>query len=284
MCRSKELGGRRCPQYTDPAKRAAYNARRRELYANRKKGQQVDYIPLDQPRHKFHESDSPEWQRYKKEAKAFKEKLSALEGWKTYKKRLHDYTDFEYINIRIFLNGYDATDIKASPMSYDQKEQKTIAKSIKVLDEVLTLADKPDEPRLLYRAMMVPFSIKDKQMEGWMKENFPVGGVVSQLSYMSTSHDPHRLINNFGGVRNQHRAIMFEIISKQGAVLGNGTSEYGSLESEVLMPREAKFKIVSVDENVDYQVFAQDENNGEGSMSSVKRTVIRLMDVDGEDS
>lgn len=55
----------------------------------------------------------------------------------------------------------------------------------------------------------------------------------------------------------------------------------GEAESEVLMPRNAKFKVVSVDHNVNVP-FERKEKFDQTSVNYARRTIIRMVDVSEE--
>jgi len=307
MCRTKELGGRRCPQHTDPVKHAAYNARRRELYALNKaqktESPESKFIPVNQVRtyYQAYQDDkvSPldeTTQKFVDEAKAFT--LSINPDFKESHWMDQDYYDFDeadgemsparsliyytetgYNHMRNILNAGTPADLSGR-MQREKAWEDWNKTTIGVIDKTIARASEPEEPRLLFRGMRVPLSIHATSVDNWLDENFPVGGIVSQKSYMSTTMNAATALRNFGkDYHDENRAIIMEIVSKKGAPLGPGTSAYGFQEMEVLMARESKFKIVNVIKDVQYGAVDGDNVKVEG-----KVTIIRLVDMADEDN
>lgn len=301
MCRSKELGGRRCPQHTDPVKHVAYNKHRREMYALKKQlsvEQQIDpyskYIDFDVERI-YYKYVGPEAEQFEKEAKEFMSALTSsfdYAGWRDDEDwRLKDFTT-EIKDSPTALLYYTGDGFKTirnylsqgSVMNSDKKrkysdEEKTWLNGVvDQLDSAVAQAKKPSEPRLLYRGMRIPLNIRVTDVEGWLRHAFPEGGVISQPNFMSTSLNAYTAAEIFSPTFSNdgvQRGVIFEIVSKQGAALGEGLAVSGLREKEVLMPRNAKFKVVEVKKQVLYKFVSSF-----GMSKQERRTVIRLMDVD----
>lgn len=295
MCRT---GGRRCPSHTDPKRIAERNAVRREQYAMRYKSLSIETPVLATPEYPvldsvrpFHRMNSEQGQAFKQESLAFVKTINPAFNeakWDKYaqdlteydspQKALLDYTNFGFMQLRTFLHGKDIT---AEPdnmeVTFPEHRITGYEQRIKTLDTALAQVTPPAEPRLLYRGMRVPFSVEDSNVRGWIGEHFPVDGVISQKNYMSTSINADTAERFTANGDNIKRSVIIEIVSKQGAPLGEGTSWFGDEEKEVLMPRNARFKVVSVDYDVDFS--AEEEwTNGKGNQVN-KRTVVRLMDA-----
>lgn len=292
MCRTKENGGRRCPQHTDPVKHAAYNARRRELYAASKKADSssaltslfpemgVPIQPLNENARLAFIADARKLTKallpdFDENTWALTESVITSDHPKYANPASHEslryYTDIGYTHLRANLEGRGY----AAPETLEWEHR-----VIDSIDKAFEQASPPDEPRLLYRGMRIP---REHEPDQFINENFPVGGVVSQKSYMSTSLLPS-VSKSFGdgfGSSDEDRiarSVVFQIVSKQGIALGKGTSEMSDREKEILMPRNARFKVVSVDKGVDfsYTPFGY-------PAEKLKRTVIRLVDVSDEE-
>lgn len=312
MCRPKELGGRRCPQHTDPVKHAAYNARRRELYAKNKSGVnnlKSSFYKPGEPRQfltfaeysvfvketETYESilkdynatqymeDFPEMAKVKKKLIGVldtedNEDFSKLEYIDT-QKALNLYTDIDYESIRDYLNGYSIENY-GSP---DEAEEGSIPSDewtdnhnkvmIAALDKALSLAPKAEKPRMLYRGINIPLSAQNNS-SGWVDKNFPIGGVISQKSYMSTTLDPAIAGSRFS---NSEDSIVLEILSTGGAPLGRETSYWDLDESEILLPREAKLRIVSVEKEALFHHPTYNHSIQQSGNSRIEETAVRTI-------
>jgi hypothetical protein len=122
---------------------------------------------------------------------------------------------------------------------------------------------------------------QEKNNDKWLEDNFPVGGVVSQKSYMSTTLDAGLAVTHFTlnspYSPEDTKDVIFEIVSRKGAVLGKGTSKFSSKELEVLIPRDSKFRVLSRDNHVKY-LFTDSKKE----VRSTTQTVIRLIDAGEE--
>jgi hypothetical protein len=297
MCRSKELGGRRCPQHTDPTKRSAYNARRRELYALRKAILKVS--PADARRQLLLSPDEPRLYTnevhaaaFIKEAHEYYELMMEQTKTKLGSKdlpslgedfeytdepdellALHKYSSDGYRTIREYLNG----NLAATAPWLDESK---LEAEVQGLDSALERAPEV-EPRLLYRGIRITSDISKDEVSGWLAENFPVGGVVSQANYVSTSVHPQIAANFSDGVWSDDgkKSIVMEIVSSNGAPLGHEISANPG-ESEVLLPRNSRFKVVAVHENSLFHVNDPKASYDNDLYSNV--TLIQVVDVTNE--
>jgi hypothetical protein len=280
MCRPKELGGRRCPQHTDPVKHAAYNARRRELYAekNMAPATKVEFAPAGELRENFL-TNEPALKQWFKDSESFRDKIVPNYSEKEWLEYRDDedlwkpseskqdavmyYTDYGFKEIRQYLN-------------YSTPERKANLEPIMgLIDSVLAEAEPPKDPRILYRGLSL--SVPDKKQ--WAEKHFPVGGIVSQKNYMSTTLNPivsMDFASAFTWTEGED-SVIFEILSKQGAPIGPGLSYQRFTEYEVLMPRETKFKVAAIHHDVPFGAKGQDT-----AYKNVRATVIQLIDVDEE--
>lgn len=303
MCRTKELGGRRCPQHTDPVKHAAYNARRRELYAAKKKPK-TDALPAQFPvldalrvypgadeYNAYHTSAVELAKKYipgYDETRAsseyfavdyYSEEYSPLNAAMLYTSRFYD-------PMRAFLHGEVPEE---NTQAFHEHNTAWYKKNIKALDEFISNADEPAEPRMLYRGLKLP-QMEAKEVDSYLEEHFPVGGVISQKNYMSTSLNADVGYGGFSDAVDKtkfaidpKRSVVFEIVSKQGAALTYGTSSFGEDETEVLMPRNAKFKVLSVHKEQPVTYYGNPRFSAFTEQQATK-TIIRLVDAEGDEN
>jgi len=232
----------------------------------------------------------------KKEANAFAIEAAQLvkhinssdnaEDSERMKEALIDYTSLDYSALRDYLYGYhfdeseefedgDPRGDAGRPLDFSPSRKTELADAIATLDKALSLAKNPKVPRTVYRGATVPLSVEDDNVDQWLDENYAEGSVWSSKSYLSTTVSAHRTFgfSNLPYSQNKSRYIVFEIFTKQGAALGEETAYYDAEELEVLMPREAKFEVVSCKKHVEYKVEGEDEP------FVTERTVIQLIDV-----
>lgn len=313
MCRNKELGGRRCPQHTDPIKHAAYNKRRRELYAAKKTSMVESKKLTSNFLHLFPDMNSPrpvlEGEKLKElltdavsfatkiipeyEAKEAEDRLWSAKH-ENYTKNLEMneslmfYTGGHFGAVRDYLNGRQVDETHDTSLFLEGRED-WYAQNIKTMDKALSMVDEPVEPRLVYRGMKINKNFTSAEVDNFIETQFPVGGVISQKSYMSTSASAYVASSNFSESFTIHnesmpeKAVVFEILTKKGAPLTYGTSAFDIDEKEVLMPRETRFKVVSVDREVSFSTGVPSKYaRPTGKVVSNLRTVIRLVDADDE--
>lgn len=312
MCRT---GGRRCPSYSDPQLIADRNARRREKYATRKNaaplGTQPDYLSYFQPFNEirpdkaFHSENGAELVQqaqdfahivmpdYDFKTGRLNSPMTRLKKWDgtaDEQQALMEYTVAGFALAHDITNGVNLeNNAPDSEPNFSEDYEKKIERFKKVmvnLDSALSKAVPPEEPRVLYRGLRIPTWVEDTNV--WLQDKFPVGGVVSQKNYMSTTSSASEAITRFTGSKSDEvsgvnkKNIIFEIVSKQGAPLGEATSAYGTDESEVLIPRETRFKVVSVDTDVNLEAeYSTQAFSRVTKQPNVKvvRTVVRLIDV-----
>lgn len=302
MCRT---GGRRCPTCSDPVKSEVRNAKRRAKYAAdrdlKQKEARLDELVLanlpDDSKYGFGSLavplislgvNSEVRNQHESEAKEFNDAIQKPGDSKTGRynesprSAINFYTANGFRHVRNFINDPDYSGSKSTDTNFS--ERMSVRKTIRLMDKALSKAKPPVEPRKLYRGVNIEDThVANGNVREWLDRAFPVGGVISQKNYMSTTRNPGLANDEFAkswGTRTP--AVIFEIMSRQGAALGYGTSSQGMSELEVLIPRNAKFKVVSVTEDVKYRVFS--EHDPEGKFSSVldndRKVVIRLVDVD----
>jgi hypothetical protein len=301
MCRTKELGGRRCPQHTDPIKHAAYNARRRELYAARKPQKSAstnlyEFPPVDA----FRSFTKGDQKRHEKESEKFAATIvegynltEAKEGrWNSINSKngcetsraFIQYTSSSYRALRDFNNPRLKDDKYAGVWNNSNKDNsEKLQKITDLLDAALAKAEKPDAPRRLWRGMQINLNVQKEEIASYLEERFPVGGVISQGNFMSTSMDAQQAIAFSQGWDKDYNntvehSILLEILSREGAPLGYATSVFNVEEAEILVPRNARFKVVSIDHNQEVE-YETSSLSGQKGKSKASRTVIRLIDA-----
>jgi hypothetical protein len=258
MCRPKELGGRRCPQHTDPVKHAAYNARRRELYAQGKRTPEAVIAAFD---YSFPAMDAlrvnltnEEETRRIENAVALAKKI--IPGYdyqeaqdvlwsadhRDYQRDLEPnqallfYTGGQYRLVRkVILNPTNKLDGKKIMVDEDFR---WMQRTLTTMDSAIAAAEEPEEPRLVYRGMRLDPNASDEEIDAMVDKGFPVGGVISQENYMSTTQKPSVAYLHFGdGFTNKSgadskRSVVMEIMTRKGAPLTYGTSHASQYEAE----------------------------------------------------
>lgn len=172
---------------------------------------------------------------------------------------------FEGVNAHLRREGYPAW-LKANPHLYrDTEETLTRVKNdVKYLDEAISLAPTPEEPRKLYRFFRVPAGVTPNE---YLERYFKTGEGFKDRGYMSTTADPEFIMGHMWkrnkGTKN-HGYIVMEILTKQGASLQNkSTSRSGdiqSLEKEILLPRNMKLRIADTRKSQRFE-FASDRRD-----------------------
>jgi hypothetical protein len=296
MCRTKELGGRRCPSHSKPERVSAYNAVRRSRYAANKaiptspSNIEHGFQPFSENRTPLNpqlDGTVPEAvERFREESKAYLDILMQHQDGLDLDNRhgstphaaLSYYTGSGYSHFKKVLNGYDMIlNGKEMPLRYDEETTASMRGGIAQMDKALSLAPKRDTPRVVYRGLRIPSSVAEEDVSSWLSQNFPENGIVSQPNFMSTTLNPRLASHEFAGpdTGTNPRAVVIEIMTKRGAPVGEGISLLGEDEHEYVIERGARFNVVSVTENVDYQTDMKDSEK-----SNFIRTVVRLVDAD----
>lgn len=303
MCRA---GGRRCPSHSDPLKVAEYNTVRRQRYAAGKEGTSEGLTPetRNYTDYGFLDIKTPRPFRTAEQEKEFMEDADEFrkEVWPDYSDdawgamldnedwmpeeselgALTYYTSYGHNETRLWL--------EASPEKFAEAEGDFYAQMypdiIHNLDSAIRQKLPDDKKRTVYRGMKIhQINIGDDvKLSDYLKEKFPVGGVISQKNYMSTT-ESFDTASSFSGAQHfgadeEEHSFIFEIITKQGVPLGKGVSTREYDEAEVLMPRDAKFKVVAVHPKVHVQ--GADPLGPKFNRPMKAATVIQLVDVDNE--
>jgi hypothetical protein len=274
MCRTKELGGRRCPSHSNPQLVAARNAQRRQKYAASKKSavapaQQYSFQVDEDELVTSVDMSGDVWDSYISDGEKFLTKIQESEQKVEMIDALLEYTHKGYRPLRDHLNRSEE----------EQAGNEYMVGLTKNLDDALHLAEPPSEPRTLFRGMEIPTDeVTDDEIDGWLDSHFPVDGVFSQKSFMSTTLSMYKAAYVFGNARGPKRSVIFEIITKQGAPLGTGTSDLDTRELEILMPREARFKVVGIKKNITFELAAS--SHPDAFPDEITRTIIQIVDAE----
>lgn len=307
MCRDGINGsGRRCPIQNEPGYRAEMNARRRARYAAKKKvalssvtstmntsafpdvhGERpvfevgsAGFVEYETASHEFLKSVTDEdfdlaaWKEFRDSDDYTYDQNDPFEDLSVLDERdcVEFYTEHGYREIKSFLSptilyGPHAGEPKPPTSG---KHQETLQSVVNKIDSALGRVKEQDSPRMVYRGISLPKELGDENVDSWLAEHYPVGGMVQDDTYLSTTLDPQVAAKDFTFVaKESKRAVVFEILSRKGVAVGEGVSSVAMGEAEVLMPRNTGFRVVSVDTDVDFKV---------GSFSK-KVAVVRLMDA-----
>jgi hypothetical protein len=277
MCRSAAQGGRKCPKHSDPQWISARNAHRRALYQAKIKNN----VPLGSTDSRFGKAGekriiyTPLNDEFKEFAIQADEYAAMLDSTSEEARAVIGFTSHTFFPIRDYLNGGQDME-KGGEKTFTPEEVEAMEKQIALLDSAIAKAAPVDTPRKLYRGMVIPNHIED--LNQFFEDKFTPGTVFSQKSYMSTSLNPSLAVTfSEPFTVPQNRTVIMEIISKNGAPLGNDLSAMGIKEQEVLLPRNTKFKVVAIQRDVHF-VWG---NSEPGSFDrDVKRTIIQVIAVD----
>ena len=284
MCRDLAHGGRKCPAHSDPNWIARRNERRRRVYAQDTghvmASETVVEVVASEPLFNPHQDPSEKRliptpmddaaRDFNVDAHAYSSKLTDPD----LRQELIDYTSVSFEPIRDYLHDKNMVSGKALDLSEERRAE--IAARVERLDRAIAIADKPANDRKLYRGIYVAQAHGD--IDNWLHDNYPVGGVIDQKAYMSSSLNPHQAFV-FGVTQKDsvpEREIVFEFLTKQGAPLGDETSYMGRKEQEVLLPRNARFQVVAVHRDTD---FTYGNNESDTFNRSGKKTIVQLIDV-----
>ncbi|MDX3694948.1 ADP-ribosyltransferase [Streptomyces europaeiscabiei] len=126
------------------------------------------------------------------------------------------------------------------------------------LDSAIDRAPEPDQPHIIYRGFKPPREvIKSDRVLEWVKDNFKVGGVYRDDSYMSFSHcpeyaasfSPNKWIDSKTDKGEASHGVVFEAVTSRGAAVA-AVSQYDNEERERLLKRGSTFHVIGIQENV----------------------------------
>lgn len=165
---------------------------------------------------------------------------------------------------------------KVAPNKYPQA---MVKEQVAILDSVFSKHQLP-EPVLLYRGIgmnALPDEVIDDGRNGlvineYLAEKYPVGSVVDNNEYMSTSADP-AIAHKFSG----HHNIILEVKTKQAVPVGCFSAWHES-EREFVVNRGGKYKVVAIQKNVVYED-VKTVNRLNSDVHARNITVIQLEEV-----
>jgi hypothetical protein len=303
MCRSKELGGRRCPSHSDPVKHAAYNALRRERYAAQKNNTiltssketvvtTASLEPLPHYRDYGFTNPAVESRAHEEvendvqlaESKAEMKKLN-----KEQRNAVSIFTsnNYKWINGALYgMNSFLREEGYVYPrnpnlsvgfekpvakMAFEETKFRVettpsqAADYINLLDKAMHAA--PLKSRVVYRGVAEHSEHIDYDVSGYIKKNYSLGQEVVFDAYQSTTTSPTTAVNYA-----REDGIIFEMKTISG-VNAHAISHYED-EQEIVIPRQTRWKVVGVHENVKYST--RDKK--------VDATVVQMVEIDDSGS
>lgn len=173
---------------------------------------------------------------------------------------LGSYSMSSYSFVNAYLRRRGLSSI-AKKDNWDMEELVTLAKkNTSALDSALKKTPQKD-PTVLYRYHEVPAGVTPGE---YVQKYFEKDGIYHEDGYLSTSSDPEFIMAHLYSKNKGHknkRYIVMEMISAQGGSMQTDHRERSgsiqSLESEILLPRNMDFNIVSVRKSQQF-TFASD--------------------------
>ncbi len=184
-------------------------------------------------------------------------------------KAIESYCEQDYLQINRFLYG-------------NQEYANLLIKNkIKLLDRALKKYPKPETPRVVYRAGK-PYNANKpghyekfdtlEQAEDFYRREYFVGKIIEFKGFTSTTEDPNCLVDftapgfdshppqgtNSEMTREQYNMslgtdgtsnIIYEIVTRDGVPLSSFSHTYSEKEQEILLPRNARYKVKAVHAN-----------------------------------
>ena len=312
MCRNKEEGGRRCPHETNPVAVAERNAKRREAYKLKKNSvkkltpeaktllsnlaapapiaPEVEPVPVTVPQPKswgatlpeFDDEDFQEaweervfWTHWTEIVSQSKQEMKILT--KKQEDAIYGFThqDYTWVNGGLFgkkvLFSLDRLEDDAFTGG-GEASTKEMVERVNLMDAAF--AKSPLRERIVYRGKGVNsprFKQGDQTPDEYIKENYALGSEIVFDGYQSTSLDP-TIAGSWAG----EGGIIFEMKSRSG--INVTSASHWQEESEVLLPRSSRWKVVSVRKNQIFRTnhIEKDYQQADGM------TVIQMVEV-GED-
>lgn len=154
-------------------------------------------------------------------------------------------TDYVEINEMLRKRRYSTKDATREIVTRADRRNALLSQRIPIMDKALSLAEPMAEPEKVYRFFRVPEGVKAND---YIKKYLSLGGGFQDRGYLSTSLDSDyiasHIINRSGGMRNKNY-VVFEILSNSGVSVHRSTESENvqSVESEVLLPRNSRFRI-----------------------------------------
>jgi hypothetical protein len=179
---------------------------------------------------------------------------------------LEGYTFSLYSSINSYLRGGEAglvqnilhedyrnREVDAQQLARIRKRAASLVditrKRVADLDQAFEMAERAAEPRVLYRTVRVWSSTgSEKTTAGekaeYIASNFPIGAVVTNKAYTSTSIDSDFMLSQ--ARRRPSQLIVQEILTNRGlAIQDDAPGTIQHIEREVLLARNMKFEVLA---------------------------------------
>jgi hypothetical protein len=286
MCRTKELGGRRCPAHTDPEKVAAYNAVRRQRYASRKTVF-ANYGFTDPNKVEREPGMTSLAQR-----KASVKVLAGLTQAQRNSIGLFTSNNYEWINGSLFglqnflyepntenyYYSYRPKDIDLEGMEYKSTND-TIP--MPTVDNVVTIVDTLDdafqhtepEEKILYRGKGQFSARFNENVSKYVDDNYGIGQEIVFDGYQSASMHPG-VGSDYAG----EGGIVYELKTVSG--LNAHSISHFEDEQEILLPRQTRWKVVGVHKDVIYAPTVGSTGGFQEEAPTV--TVVQMVEIDDD--
>lgn len=166
---------------------------------------------------------------------------------------VHQYSMAGYLSINSYLRGrryYKQWAYMDNIETYDKYAEGYVIPKIADLDRAFEDVPKDAPIRKTYRLFEVPPGIKP---EDYIEQYMKTGEGFHEKGFMSTSADPEFTMMSAmqkNGFRKNKKYIIIEVVSNRGISLQSAQREsrgnIQSLEKEILLPRDSKFRIAGV--------------------------------------
>jgi len=175
---------------------------------------------------------------------------------------IHSYTGLAHEPINFYLYDNEKfMETRLSKVKTDEDKAhleeylKLTRKRIEILDRAFSKVA-PIRERRLFRSVRLPGLAEDdmgtpEQLESYLANTFPEDGIVQFPSYLSTSIDASHMITRVP--QNEENAyFVLEVRTNKGivpevTVINEEPGHIQENEREVLLPRDMKFRVKSVD-------------------------------------
>jgi len=152
-----------------------------------------------------------------------------------------EYTGWAYQQYYGYLEGKNE-DGMVFGSQYDEATNaqlnRVLGAGVARMDSLISKAGTMKKPVEVFRGEKPPKGVSTVEH---LAKNFPIGGKVNIKRYLSTTMDP-KIASEITGDNNDESYVLV-IRTKEGAALGEYTSEHGLREKEVLLPRDRTYKV-----------------------------------------
>ena len=159
-----------------------------------------------------------------------------------------EYTGWAYKQYYSFLEGKNK-DGSEFGSEYDDATKAQLTRAVGAgvarIDSLISKAGKLPKPVAVYRGEKVPAGVSITEH---LSKKFPIGEKINIKRFLSTSLDP-KIASEITG-EDTSSSYVLVIKTKEGAMLGEYTSEHGLREKEVLLPRDKSYKVERIASDV----------------------------------